>query len=300
LVWENDLFFRLRCLPVAEPLALSENRFVARRFDFAQRPEALRSLSPVFDSRRRFDYAQRPEALSTLNSQLSTLRFSLSLTFAAMSTSFWALVRKDLLQEWRQKHTLYGVLLYLGSTIFAIYMMAGQPPANQWNILFWLCQLFVIVNSVARSFLGEPPARFRYYFTLVAPQKFLLAKMLYSVVMQALMTGLSLVLFGTLLGWPLVQPQLFCLVAMLGSFSLSVVFTFLSAIAARAGQHAALMAILGFPLITPILLILSRLAQKALAPVFQPDWWKLAAVLVSLDGLVLLLGLVLFPFLWQE
>lgn len=217
-----------------------------------------------------------------------------------MSNTFWALVRKDLLQEWRQKHTLYGVLLYLGSTVFAIYMMAGQPAASQWNILFWLCQLFVIVNSVARSFLAEPPSRFRYYFTLVPPQKFLLAKMLYSVVMQALMTGMSLLLFGLLLGWPLDQPGLFCGIAMLGSFSLSVVFTFLSAVAARAGQHAALMAILGFPLITPILMMLSKLAQKALAPVFQEDWWKLAVILCSLDGLVLLLGLILFPFLWQE
>jgi len=217
-----------------------------------------------------------------------------------MANTFLALVRKDLLQEWRQKHTLYGVVLYIGSTVFAVYMMAGRPEATVWNMLFWLTQLFVVVNSVARSFLQEPSQRFRYYYTLVKPQTFLLAKMLYSVVLQIIMTGISLLLFYLLLGLPLVQVGLFCAVAAVGSLSLSVIFTFLSAIAARAGQNAALMAILGFPLITPMLMMLSRLAQKAISPVYQPDWWKLAGVVCALDVLVVLLGIILFPFLWQE
>ena len=217
-----------------------------------------------------------------------------------MPSPFITLIRKDLLLEWRQKHTLYGVVLYIGSTVFAVYMMAGRPPADMWNVLFWLSQLFVVVNSVARAFLQEPAARFRYYYTLVKPQTFLLARMGYSVVLQAVMTAISLLLFSVLLGLPVVQAGLFFGVAMLGSLSLSVVFTFLSAIAARAGGNAALMAILGIPLVTPLLMMLSKLAQKAIAPVYAPDWWKLAGVVLGLDALVIVLGVILFPALWKE
>ena len=217
-----------------------------------------------------------------------------------MSAPFIALIRKDLLLEWRQKHTLFGVLLYVGATVFAVYMMTGQPEAAVWNALFWLTQLFIVVNSVARSFLQEPPQRFRYYYTLVRPVTFLLAKMSYSVVLQMVMSGIALLLFRLLLGSPLTQPGLFLCVSVTGSLSLSVVFTFLSAIAARAGQNAALMAILGFPLVTPVLMMLSKLSLKAIAPVIQPGWWKLAVILLLLDGLVVLLGAILFPFLWQE
>jgi len=32
----------------------------------------------------------------------------------------------------------------------------------------------------------------------------------------------------------------------------------------------------------------------------MPDWWGLALVLLALDALVVLLGVILFPFLWQE
>jgi len=217
-----------------------------------------------------------------------------------MAAPFISLVKKDLLMEWRQKHTLFGVLLYVGATVFVVYMMSGQPEARIWNALFWLTQLFVAVNSVAKSFLQEHPNRFRYYYTLVKPTTFLLAKMLYSILLMLIMSLVSLFLYYVMLGWPLAQSGLFIVITMVGSLSLSAVFTFLSAIAARAQQNSELMAILGFPLVTPVLMILSKLALKALAPVYMPGWWGLALVLLALDLLVIVLGIILFPFLWQE
>jgi len=212
----------------------------------------------------------------------------------------WTLVRKDAALEWRQKHTLFGVLLYVGSTVFATYMMNGEPEAKVWNALFWLTQLFVTVNSVAKSFLQESNARYRYYFTIVAPGTFMAAKLIYSILIQVLISLMCLLLFMLMLGNPLVQTGLFVVVTLMGSVSLSAVFTFLSAIAAKAGQNAALMAILGFPIVIPILMILSRLATKAVMPVFQQGWWQLALVLFLLIALVVTLSLILFPFLWQE
>ncbi len=217
-----------------------------------------------------------------------------------MKHPFISLVKKDLLMEWRQKHTLFGVLLYVGATVFVVYMMSGQPEAKMWNSLFWLTQLFVAVNSVAKSFLQEHPNRFRYYFTLVKPATFLLAKMVYSIVLMFVMSLVSLLLYYLMLGWPLEQTGLFVVITLAGSLSLSAVFTFLSAIAARAQQNSALMAILGFPLVTPVLMILSKLAVKALGAVYFPGWWSIALVLVALDLLVIVLGIILFPFLWQE
>lgn len=216
------------------------------------------------------------------------------------ASSFVSLLKKDLLIEWRQKHTLFGVLLYVGGTVFVVYMMNGQPKADVWNALFWLTQLFVAVNSVAKSFLQEHPNRFRYYYTLVKPQSFLLAKLCYSLILMLAMTFVSLLLYSIMLGWPLINTWLFILISSVGSISLSAVFTFLSAIAARAQQNAALMAILGFPLVTPLLMILSKLAIVALSPVYTQGWYGLALVLVGLDVLVVVLGLILFPFLWQE
>jgi heme exporter protein B len=211
-----------------------------------------------------------------------------------------SLIRKDATIEWRQKHTLFGVLLYVGSTVFAVYMMNGQPEPKVWNALFWLIQLFVTVNSVAKSFLQESQARYRYYFSLVSPGVFMAAKLVYNLGLQLFISLISLALFGLMLGNPLQQTALFLLVTLLGGMALSSVFTFLSAIAAKANQNAALMAVLGFPIITPVLMILSKLATKAIMPVYQAGWWSLALVLVLLIALVIILSLILFPFLWKE
>ena len=216
------------------------------------------------------------------------------------AAAFISLIKKDLLIEWRQKHTLFGVLLYVGGTVFVVYMMNGQPEVNVWNSLFWLTQLFVAVNSVAKSFLQEHANRFRYYYTLVHPVTFMLAKMTYSIILMLAMNMVTLLLYYIMLGWPLEKSGLFILVSMVGSLSLSAVFTFLSAIAARAQQNSALMAILGFPLVTPLLMILSNLAKIALSPVHTEGWGSLALVLLGLDALIIVLGIILFPFLWQE
>jgi len=216
------------------------------------------------------------------------------------SSSILALVKKDLLIEWRQKHTLFGVMLYVGATVFAVYMMSGQPETKIWNALFWITQLFVAINSVAKSFLQEHANRFRYYFSLVKPTSFLFAKMIYSMVLLLAMSLVSLLLFSLLLGFPVTQTLLFVVITAVGSISLSAVFTFLSAIAARANQNAALMAILGFPIVTPVLMMLSNLSLRAIAPVYQPGWWSLALALLLLDVLIIILGVILFPFLWQE
>ena len=210
------------------------------------------------------------------------------------------LVRKEATIEWRQKHTLFGVLLYVGSTVFAVYMMNGQPEPKVWNALFWLIQLFVTVNSVAKSFLQESQARYRYYFSIVGPGVFMASKLIYNMLLQLLISLVSLGLFWIMLGNPIIQIGLFVTVSFLGSLALSSVFTFLSAIAAKANQNAALMAVLGFPIITPVLMILSKLATKAIMPVYQQGWWQLALVLILLIMLVIILSLILFPFLWKE
>lgn len=215
-------------------------------------------------------------------------------------TQIWTLLHKDLLQEWRQKHTLFGVLLYVGATVFVVYMMSGQPESKVWNALFWITQLFIAVTSVAKSFLQEHPNRFRYYYTIVHPVFFLIAKFVYSTVLMLLVSSISLLLFGVLLGMPLVRLGVFIAVTAVGSLSLSVIFTFLAAIASRAHNNAALIAILGFPLAAPVLMILSNLALKAIAAVYQPGWWQLLLALSAFDILVIILGVILFPFLWQE
>lgn len=211
------------------------------------------------------------------------------------------LLRKDLLLELRQQHTFFGILLYVASTIFVLYLAIGRPQAEVFNAVFWIIQLFVSVNAVAKSFLQESRGRMLYFFYVSSPVQFIIAKMIYNALIALIMVVLSVLLFFILLGDPLLDPLWFMLIAFYGAFSLSLVFTLMSAIAAKAQQNAAIMAILGFPLIIPQLLILIRLSKSAIGEVFREGaLWQMSFLLTGLNVLVCVLAIILFPFLWRD
>lgn len=179
------------------------------------------------------------------------------------------LLKKDFLLELRQQHTFFGILLYVASTIFVLYLAMGQPESTVYNGLFWMIQLFVCINAVAKSFMQESKGRMLYFYTIASPVHFIIGKLIYSIIMMLLMVLLSLLLFRILLGNPVLNYLQFVGIAFLGGTSLSLVFTLMSAIAAKAQQNAAIMAILGFPLIIPQLLLLIRLSRAAYGEIFR-------------------------------
>ena len=216
------------------------------------------------------------------------------------SKSILTLFKKDILLEIRQQYSFYGVLLYVSSTIFVLYLAMGRPEDEVWNGLFWMIQLFVCVNAVAKSFLQESRGRMLYFYSIAGPRHFILSKLLFNALLMLVMSIMSLLLFILLMGNPLNQPLQFISLATLGGISLSLVFTFLAAIAAKAQQQAALMAILGFPIIIPQLLLLMKIATIAFSSVIQAGLGQMVLLLIGLDAMVVVLSIILFPFLWKD
>ncbi|MEI6264502.1 MAG: heme exporter protein CcmB [Sphingobacteriia bacterium] len=216
------------------------------------------------------------------------------------STSILALIKKDVLLETRQQYSFYGVLLYIASTTFVVYLSMGQPEEKVWNGLFWVLQLFVCINAVAKSFLQENRGRMLYFYTIASPTQFVIAKLAFNAILMLLMNLLSLAVFTLLLGNPISKMGEFLLISLLGGISLSLVFTFLAAIAAKAQQQAALMAIMGFPIIIPQLLLLMKISSAAFSSAIQLGWWQMIGMLIGLDLMIIALAYILFPFLWKD
>jgi heme exporter protein B len=217
-----------------------------------------------------------------------------------LNRSVVALIKKDLLLEMRQQYTLYGILLYVASTIFVVYITLGQPEADVWNALFWVVQLFVCVNAVAKSFLQENKGRMLYFYSIAGAKDFIAAKLVFNALLMFVITLLALAVFTVLLGSPENNFAQFAGIAFLGGLGLSLVFTFLAAIAAKAQQQAALMAVIGFPVIVPQLMLLGKIAKASFASVPVAEFWKLFGLLIGFDCMVVVLALILFPFLWKE
>ena len=178
-------------------------------------------------------------------------------------------------------------------------MAIEEPESKVWNGLFWVIQLFICINAVAKSFLQESRGRMLYFYSLASPRDFVLAKLLFNSLLMLVMSLLSLFLFALFLGNPIEKAGPFIGLVLLGGWSLSLVFTFLAAIAAKAQQNAAIMAVLGFPIIIPQLLLLMRLSNAAFNPVLTIPYTSVL-LLVALDLMVVMLAVILFPFLWRD
>lgn len=214
-------------------------------------------------------------------------------------TPILTLFKKELLLEVRQQYSFYGILLYMGATIFVLFLAIQEPEKETWNGLFWIIQLFICINAVAKSFMQESRARMLYFYTIASPAHFMIAKLLFNSLLMLVMTLISVLLFFAFIGNPVQKMIPFIGLSVLGGFSLSMVFTFLAAIAAKARQNAAIMAVLGFPLIVPQLMLLMKLSAAAFSEV-QVIEWSDVLLLVALDFLVGLLSVILFPFLWRD
>jgi heme exporter protein B len=214
------------------------------------------------------------------------------------------LVRKDLLLELRQKYALNGMFLYVGSTILICYMSFNLRGASlqplTWNALFWIIMLFAAVNAIAKSFMQEREGRYLYYYTLVSPQGIILSKIIYNTALMILLAGLGFAIYALVLGNPVQDLLLFGLTILLGAVSFASTLTMISSIAAKAGNNSTLMAVLSFPVIVPMLLMIIKISKNAIDGLDRSNSWDEVIVLLAINVIVVTVSYILFPYLWRS
>jgi len=212
------------------------------------------------------------------------------------------LIQKEIVLEWRSKYTINGVLLYVVSTIFTCYLsFVSLSDKLAWNALFWVILLFASINGVSKSFLQETKGQQLYSYILASPAAVLISKTVYNTLLMLLLTTIALG-FYTLVFDTFTPPDLllYYVAVILGSISFSTVFTMVSAIASKAGNGGMLMAILSFPIIIPVLILLIKLAKNAVDGLPWENSYDEIGMLLIVNVLTVATSLLLFPYLWRD
>jgi heme exporter protein B len=214
------------------------------------------------------------------------------------------LLYKELVLEWRERYALNGILLYVVSTVMVCYLSfsvkqsALNPPT--WNALFWIIMLFSATNAVAKSFQQERRGRLLYYYTLASPEAIILSKIIYNSLLLSLLSFITLVVYSVLLDNPVQDLWLFSVGLLLGSMGLAGTLTLVAGIASKVENNATLMAVLSFPIVLPLLLMLIKLSRNALDGLDNTISYDEIGVLFSLNVMVITLSYLLFPYLWRS
>ncbi len=214
------------------------------------------------------------------------------------------LIGKEIILEWRNRYTINGILLYLVSTIFICYLSIRTQEqlldVNLWNALFWIIILFAAINAVMKSFILLSPGRLLYYYTLASPEAIILSKTIYNSLLLSVIGLIGAFFYGVILGNPVKDILLFIITIILGGWGLASIQTLVSGIASKASNSTTLMAILSFPIMIPILLLIIKLTGYAIE---GQDWFVFRdkiIVLASLNIIAITMSYILFPYLWKN
>ncbi len=213
---------------------------------------------------------------------------------------FLLLLHHEFTAEWRQRNAMGGVLLYVVSTVFVAYLTFKRIDPLSWIALYWIILLFASVNAVAKSFIQNSSGRMLYYYSMANPLALLLAKLTYNILLLWVIQWLAFFVMQLLVGQPIQDVFMFLLSAALAAIGVAAIGTLVSAISHKASNQSTLMAILSFPVLLPVLMLVIKLSKNALDGldrfVSYDEIWTLAAV----DVLVIGVALLLFPYLWKE
>ena len=214
------------------------------------------------------------------------------------------LMQKDFILEWRQKYAFNGMLLYVGSTVLVCYLSfslrLNALTVPVWNALFWIILLFTSVNAIAKSFMQENRGRLLYFYTLVSPQGVIVAKMLFNACLMLVLATICYVFYAVVLGNPVQDSLLFLVTILLGALGFSTSLTMISGIASKAANGSTLMAVLSFPVIVPMLLMLMKLSKNAIDGLDRSVSTDEILVLLAINAIVGTVSYLLFPYLWKN
>ena len=219
-------------------------------------------------------------------------------------SAFTALWKKEVRQELRQKHALAGVAMYVLATVFVCYLSFETIETERvWGGLVWITGLFTAFNAMQKTFQQEGAGTQLYLYSLASPRAVMLSKALYNAMLVAILNLVSLAFFLLFFGDKMladIDIAQFTLGMILGSSGLGITLTFVSGLAYKSGTGVGLLAILGFPVVIPLLITIVRFTTGAILGMTWLENGLNLLVLIILNGSSLLLSLLLFPYLWRE
>ncbi len=219
-------------------------------------------------------------------------------------TQLAALLSKDFRLEFRQRVLTATVLLFVASACFTVYQVtvAGKARVNPlvWNSVFWLVVLFSSFQVVSRGFTRELEQQYWYYYFVVRAEVLIFSKLVYHFVMLNVTSLVAWLFLGVLFGNPVQDGWMFFCVLELACLGIASALTLVSAISAKTGKNSSLLPVLGFPLLIPTLMLVTRLSVTALDALGWDMAWKNIGTLCGLDSIMIALSFILFPYLWRS
>jgi heme exporter protein B len=157
-----------------------------------------------------------------------------------------------------------------------------------------------VVNSVAKSFIGEKKGAMVYHYMMASAQAIIISKIIYNSVLCLLLSLAGYVLFSVFIENPIQDVFLFCSTLVLTSIGFSASLSLISGIASKANNSNILMAVLSFPVVLGILLMAIKITKNVLDGIDRSASLDELLNLLAINCILTALAYLLFPYIWRS
>jgi heme exporter protein B len=214
-----------------------------------------------------------------------------------------AVFAKDWRCEFRTRYALNTLALFAFTTLVVVSVSLGPLGVSRaagtavLPVLLWLILLFAVTAGLPRSFVQEEETHTAIALRLAAtPSALFCGKLAYGLTLVAALELLITPVYLAMMDLHVGAPGLLVGTLAAGGFGLAAGSTLVAAIIAQARGKGTLFAVLSFPVLLPLLLLVVELTRNAAEGL--PAGMALPQLLLY-DASVLVAGLMLFPAVWN-
>jgi heme exporter protein B len=180
------------------------------------------------------------------------------------------------------------------------YRIAADDRPYLLSVLLWVVILFAALAGLDRAFVKEEESHTAPLLRLSAsPLVVWVGKLLVNLILIGFLMAILVPLYCLLMGFEVILMARFVVLLVVGGYTLAVTATLVAAIISRAVSRGALYSVLSLPLLLPLVIFLIQGTAAASNGTVETVHSSLQAI-VSLGGVMTVVGTFLFPVVWAD
>lgn len=215
-----------------------------------------------------------------------------------------AVLKKELLSEFRTRYAISAILLFVLTTItMIVFATSGDvlSPEVAAGIL-WIVMFFGAMTGLSKSFVSEEERGTSLYLKLIAGSSSIyFGKLIFNIMLSIALNTVAVLLFFMFIGnITVTSTAIFISSILMGSISVAAATTIISALIAKANSKNALFPVLSFPIILPVIILGIQTTVQSFTGADFEEAQNDFQMLFSYSGLMVLASYYLFDFVWKE
>jgi len=211
---------------------------------------------------------------------------------------------KDWKSELRTRYSVNSLAMFILVAISVILFSVKDEPLSPYLTagLLWTVVFFSAMSGLSRTFVSEEERGTFLILQIIAkPLNVFSGKLLFNTLLVFLMNFVITLLFSLLFSAFIIKNiYLFTAVFLLGNFGIAISSTVIAAIISKAGAKGTLYPVLSFPVLLPLILILSELTNFSIdGKTFEESFAEIL-IIICYDVIMLTASVMLFDFIWKD